>query len=247
MLSYYQLFMSLLSSDLSTQKDSSSEKSVHTSQHKNRKTSYSTDNATLQDQEQSSSNKPNQLTSYVLHSRSLGGFEVPEAAGGRAQVRGDNRKKTEKIGRRRKNILKPKSESESASSLILYGLSEEVAFMEQCFENFAHDWQDAVQEENGLSRRPRAKVILMGHSVGAYITMEIMRRRREKLKIAEKLCVGGTPRSSDEYDYNYDDGIDVIGGVLLFPTVVDIAKSPNGRTLTVSHFDCLPTSFSLPT
>ncbi|KZF19146.1 hypothetical protein L228DRAFT_251239 [Xylona heveae TC161] len=50
------------------------------------------------------------------------------------------------------------------------------------------------------------KVILVGHSVGSYILLEILRRH----KAAQPA------------------GIDIVGGILLFPTVTHIAKSPSG-------------------
>lgn len=53
------------------------------------------------------------------------------------------------------------------------------------------------------------KVILIGHSVGAYILLEIIRRHTEQARL----------RGID---------FDLIGGVLLFPTITDIAKSPMG-------------------
>lgn len=69
----------------------------------------------------------------------------------------------------------------------------------------------------------RQKVILMGHSVGAYLAMEILRRHRERQKAAPATAVD----------------FDIIGGVMLFPTVVDIAKSQSGRKLTVCPSSCL--------
>lgn len=54
----------------------------------------------------------------------------------------------------------------------------------------------------------REKVILIGHSVGTYIAMEILNRHR-------------------------DQPFDIVGGVMLFPTVKDIAASPSGQKLTV--------------
>jgi pimeloyl-ACP methyl ester carboxylesterase len=62
--------------------------------------------------------------------------------------------------------------------------------------------------------KPKQKVILIGHSVGAYIAMEILRRHRE-----------ASPKSD----------FDIIGGAMLFPTVKDIAASPSGQKLTVRH------------
>lgn len=78
----------------------------------------------------------------------------------------------------------------------------------------------ALMEEKAIGKgrvdaNSRQKVILIGHSVGAYIAMEILRRHRE---------------ASPESDF------DIIGGAMLFPTVKDIAASPSGQKLTVPHF-----------
>lgn len=68
----------------------------------------------------------------------------------------------------------------------------------------------------------RQKVILIGHSVGAYIAMEILRRHRE-----------AKPESA----------FDIIGGAMLFPTVKDIAASPSGQKLTVHTIFFLPDAY----
>ncbi|KAL8703132.1 MAG: hypothetical protein Q9201_003691 [Fulgogasparrea decipioides] len=54
------------------------------------------------------------------------------------------------------------------------------------------------------------KVILMGHSVGAYILLEVIQRHRKRIENA---------RAED---------FDLIGGILLFPTITHIARSPSG-------------------
>ncbi|KAJ0294557.1 hypothetical protein COL922a_014166, partial [Colletotrichum nupharicola] len=59
------------------------------------------------------------------------------------------------------------------------------------------------------------KVILIGHSVGTYMAMEILRRHRET-------------HSEKSEQQNFD----IVGGILLFPTVKDIAASPSGKKLT---------------
>ncbi|KAJ5955112.1 hypothetical protein N7501_009391 [Penicillium viridicatum] len=66
-------------------------------------------------------------------------------------------------------------------------------------------------EANGNGKATRQKVILIGHSVGAYIAMEILSRHRE-----------ASPESA----------FDIVGGAMLFPTVKDIAASPSGQKLT---------------
>ncbi|KAI9929888.1 hypothetical protein ASPWEDRAFT_99651 [Aspergillus wentii DTO 134E9] len=88
-----------------------------------------------------------------------------------------------------------------------YGLEEQICIVQERLEELVHS-KDRVGANLPGGAVP--KVILIGHSVGTYIAMEIMRRHRER-------------RSS---------GFDIVGGVLLFPTVVDIAKSPSGQKLT---------------
>lgn len=60
------------------------------------------------------------------------------------------------------------------------------------------------------------KVILMGHSVGGYILLELIRQHKERIE------------DQGEGDF------DLIGGILLFPTIVNIAKSPLGIVASVS-------------
>lgn len=54
------------------------------------------------------------------------------------------------------------------------------------------------------------RVVMMGHSVGTYMLLEIIRRQREKRG-----------------------GLRIAGGVCLFPTITDLAKSPSGRKSSV--------------
>ena len=64
------------------------------------------------------------------------------------------------------------------------------------------------------------KVILMGHSVGCYMLLELIQRHRNKIEEGEE-------------------DFDLIGGVLLFPTITHIAKSPLGMVFGVRTFDFL--------
>ena len=59
------------------------------------------------------------------------------------------------------------------------------------------------------------KVILMGHSVGAYILLELIKNHPKRIE-------GG------------EEDFDLIGGVLLFPTITHIAQSPLGMIASVS-------------
>lgn len=58
------------------------------------------------------------------------------------------------------------------------------------------------------------KVILMGHSVGCYMLLELIRQHRDKIEEGEE-------------------DFDLIGGILLFPTIMHIAQSPLGMVFGV--------------
>lgn len=103
----------------------------------------------------------------------------------------------------------------------LYDLEDQIVFV--------HDKLNALMSRNvatmddASESSAKRKVILMGHSVGAYIAMEVLRRHKEAI-----------PESRPENEYTVD--FDIIGGVMLFPTVKDIAHSPSGQKLTVRGF-----------
>ncbi|KAJ5113886.1 hypothetical protein N7456_002420 [Penicillium angulare] len=71
----------------------------------------------------------------------------------------------------------------------------------------------------------RRKVIIIGHSVGAYIAMEILRRHREGVSMQSS-------NPEPDLDFDISATFDIIGAVMLFPTVKDIAHSPSGQKLT---------------
>ena len=79
-------------------------------------------------------------------------------------------------------------------------------------------------------RNPR--VILMGHSVGCYMLLELIQHHRDKIRqLMEQHC--------DKIGQAEED-FDLIGGILLFPTITHIAKSPLGMVFGVRTFDPLP-------
>lgn len=99
-----------------------------------------------------------------------------------------------------------------------HDLEEQICFVQRSLGEFLKK-----QKGNETTKKPR--VILIGHSVGSYIAMEILRRHREQRKASSESSDG-----NDDVDFDFD----IIGGIMLFPTVVDIAKSPSGVKLTVS-------------
>lgn len=81
-------------------------------------------------------------------------------------------------------------------------------------------WQDDLLYAHVDTHRERTgnnpKVILMGHSVGSYILLELIQRHPDRIK-----------RGAKDFD--------LIGGILLFPTITNIAQSPLGRVASVSY------------
>ena len=73
----------------------------------------------------------------------------------------------------------------------------------------------ALYQKANVSEDSDIKVILIGHSVGAYILLEMIRQHQERIE------------KPDVEDF------DLIGGILLFPTIVNIAKSPSGLFASV--------------
>jgi pimeloyl-ACP methyl ester carboxylesterase len=67
-------------------------------------------------------------------------------------------------------------------------------------------------------------VIVIGHSLGSFITLELIQRHRRRLESGQN-------------------EVRIVGGICLFPTVVDIAESERGKVLTVSL--SLPTKFAM--
>jgi hypothetical protein len=107
-----------------------------------------------------------------------------------------------------------------------YELEEQIRFVQNKLDTFI---ATLTGISAGASSNPKPKVILIGHSVGSYIAMETLRRHRDRTKS------GDSP-----IDF------DIIGGAMLFPTVVDIAKSPSGQKLTVRALSSIPPTASLP-
>jgi pimeloyl-ACP methyl ester carboxylesterase len=85
-----------------------------------------------------------------------------------------------------------------------HGLQAQIEATEKALESL-------VDEETGSPQ-----VILIGHSVGAYILLEVLRRHREKARV--EAARGG---------------LRIFGGICLFPTVTHIAESQSGKQFGV--------------
>ena len=68
------------------------------------------------------------------------------------------------------------------------------------------------------------KVLLAAHSMGAWVAMEMVRSLRSIDRLVSRIGDG---------EWGIRSTVAVLGGTLLFPSIVDIAKSRNGRVVTV--------------
>jgi len=129
---------------------------------------------------------------FEVHGRSQGGFEVggdPAAPLSRGRLRRLRRRR-----RRRRN----------------YSLREQVEHVEASVFDAA-----AAARDGG----PEPRVVLVGHSVGGYILMELVRRYRQRLKEGKE---GGWV------------GPRIVAGICLFPTIMQITDSKKGINFKVS-------------
>jgi hypothetical protein len=90
----------------------------------------------------------------------------------------------------------------NAVKTLPYSLEEQIVQSQQALE-------EVVQKLTNEGAKD-VRVILMGHSVGSYILLEIIRRVRAK-----------------------GEDVRIVGGICLFPTVMDIAKSESGKIASV--------------
>ncbi|EEH37271.2 hypothetical protein PAAG_07827 [Paracoccidioides lutzii Pb01] len=163
----------------------------------------------------------------IIHGKSMGGFEILEDD----MSRSSGLSSTSSMSQNRTGEEKSQSQPHSTDPK-LYSLFEQIEFVYGNLKDFVAAWHENLQlrlhkkknksdDDQGGEKRGEGgravKVILIGHSVGAYISMEILRRHTETKKT--------TPIGNDG-------AMDIIGVILLFPTIVDIAKSSAGRKLT---------------
>lgn len=85
-----------------------------------------------------------------------------------------------------------------------------------------YDNKGILDYGGGRERTQKLEVILLGHSVGAYIVLELLSRHAEERK--SKQVNDG--RLVESVDFN------IKGAILLTPTILDIARSQSGRVLT---------------
>lgn len=174
-----------------------------------------------QPQTQTETSSTTKKTSFQIYGCSLGGFDIPS----------DAEQKSGKDGK----------DGEHGAKEHLYDLEDQIRFVHRKLvdlmnmnSNYTADASGEPKSGSGSSTpAPKRKVILIGHSVGAYIAMEVLRRHREGIPEVETLS--SVPEHGKNLaDSSSSSSFDIIGGVMLFPTVKDIAHSPSGQKLTVS-------------
>ena len=101
-----------------------------------------------------------------------------------------------------------------------YTLKKQISHVRTQIDTAASEVCNNIERHSDSSPSGKLPVILIGHSVGAYILLEILSQRQNSQG----------SRGSNESNVDYE----IVGGICLFPTVVDIAKSPSGRIAAVS-------------
>lgn len=83
--------------------------------------------------------------------------------------------------------------------------------------NWTGDW---YQRQSGGRK---LNVLLATHSMGSWVAMETVRSLRSVDRLVNRIGEG---------EWGIRCTVDVLGGTMLFPSIVDIAKSKNGRVVT---------------
>lgn len=169
-------------------------------------------------------------TDCVVAGFSLGGFEIDDRDGsGEVRDGGSN-------GGWLQELQFPDRAADAGPGPErIYGLEEQIVLTEKrvwaLVRRVCQLWEDGVADEsmgkNEGRRREggvqvQVEVVLMGHSVGAYIVLEFIRRHAQQQQWKDSKSEQG----------NAGPAFDIKGAVLLTPTIVDIAHSASGRVLT---------------
>lgn len=107
-----------------------------------------------------------------------------------------------------------------------FGLEQQIEKQEQLL------YDHIRSHRNRTGKNP--KVLLIGHSVGCYMLLELVQQHRDKIRELTEQHRHEIEEEGEEEDF------DLIGGILLFPTITHIAKSPLGMVFGVRTFDRPP-------
>lgn len=157
--------------------------------------------------------------SYQIYGCSLGGFEVEADEHVDGRISASSESGSGSGGHAEKNHANRGKDGR------LYDLEDQIRFVQA---KLAALMNETNSGPHGPLRKH--KVILMGHSVGAYIAMEVVRRHRDASSEVDSRPHSDSKESNTVNAIDFD----IVGGVMLFPTVIDIAHSASGQKLTVS-------------
>lgn len=87
--------------------------------------------------------------------------------------------------------------------------------LEQQIQHIGDNLDNVIQQQPSSQK---TRVVLVGHSVGSYILLEVLRRHKDRSK---------NNSANDKPDTK------IIAGLCLFPTVTHIAQSPSGQKFSV--------------
>lgn len=156
----------------------------------------------------------------IVAGLSLGGFEVSASDGDAVWQRA---------------ILHPENAPEGP----LYSLREQIELTTRRLETLVGLLQRQRDSEARLSDydpvKP-CKVVLIGHSVGAYIALEVLQSHRARY-----------PSPLVDHVSGCGEVLDITAAILLTPTILDIALSSNGKVLapTLKYIPWFPLFASL--
>ena len=136
------------------------------------------------------------------------------------------------------NFVDGKGKSSEKGKIL--GLKGQIEYFEDKLQNYVEAQSLESGVSDGTNDPKKVKVILVGHSVGAYICMEILRRwkerKREVSEISNSTTTGniqGTSVKESQRSRGLN-GMDIVCLLGLWPTITEIAQSPSGRRLGVS-------------
>ena len=160
-----------------------------------------------------------------------------------------------KRGQEQGQRLKPKQKHKEQRIL---SLREQIEYVESVLDAYVHAQSQSQSQSQSASvsltenarrnrnRKGELKIILVGHSVGAYMGLEVLRRwrEREREKREKKKDSAGAAGDRDGDGIaeqkmggeEMDMEMKIVGFVGLWPTVTWIGRSKSGRQVGVSFF-----------
>ncbi|KAL2409307.1 hypothetical protein ABEF95_015551 [Exophiala dermatitidis] len=210
--------------------------------------------------ERSHSRRRDHEDNVVVAGFSLGGFEVEAQQTERLGIEGNGNERDEDKDAWLRELLYPAPFSPSAERGRLYSLQDQIELSYARVEKLAstiaslgaRNEEDASSytsrledKDNSSSGNANVNVILMGHSVGAYIALEIVRLWNQRHRHSPTTI--HTDTDTDDLNDNTSNSSKVptwtpISCILLTPTIINIHESPSGRLAT----PLLTTTFPIP-